>query len=219
MRLADRFRAAMLLVAALALAAPSGAAEPRDRLFQAGTLASLPAEAVLTFSRDRTVPDGSDVEVITDGGLTIRIAAGASGGGTSAAVSFDEPDREVRLPAAPTSGGHPALLVFLESTVSSLSAISGGSPYYLKNRFIESFAQPVSVEPATVAFAGTEVPGERMLFRPFEGDDNADRLGALAELELVFVLSPSVPGGLASASAEGGGFRHAIVLETAEGTQ
>lgn len=222
MTLPDRRRRtawAAVLMAALLLATPAAAAEPRDQLFQTGMLSTLPAEAVLTYSRHRTVPDWAEIEVIEDGALTIRIEAGE--GATRAAVRIDEPEREVVLPPAPTTAGHPALLIFLESTVNSLAAISGGSPFYIKNRFIESFAEPVSVEPVALHFAGTQVDGERMLFRPFEGDPNGDKLGALSGLELAFVLSEAVPGRLASASASatGGAFSHVIEIETAEGVE
>lgn len=216
MKLSDRFGALALCCALVLLAAAGTAPEPRDRLFRAGALEPLPAGTVLTFTRSRAVPPGADPGAIPDGRLTIEVSASADGSGTVAGVSFDEADRQVVLPPAPTSAGHPVLLVFLESTVNSLARIAGGSPFYIRNRFIEAFDEPSAVEPLVVGVAGTEVAGERLTFRPFEADPNRERMGALAELELRFVLSQEVPGGLVSATATAGEFSHVITLQGTE---
>ena len=205
-----------VLAASLALVLPQTAvADARDRLFETGTLAELPVGAILVFTRTREVPPGGGIEAVPEGELTIRIA-GTDAGTTEAHVRFDRAARDVSLPPSPTTAAHPALLVFLETTVQSLSEITGGSPHYLKNRFIGAFAEPASVERIELELGGRRVPAERMLFRPFEGDPHADELGSMAGLELVFILSDAVPGELYSASARGGDYAHELALESAE---
>lgn len=206
---------AVLAVAALVLASTGPAeADARDRLFATGQLAGVPAGSVLAFSRDRAVPANGGLEPI-EGALTIEIAAEGSAP-TEARVRFNQAEREVVMPPSPTTAAHPALLVFLETTVDSLSELTGGSPFYIKNRFIEAFAEPNSVETIELDFAGEIVAAERLLFRPFLGDPNADGLGPLAGLELAFVLSEAVPGELYSASATGGNYKHVLILESTE---
>lgn len=207
---------AALAIALLALAPPAtAAANARDRLFETGALAELPAGSVLSFARERAAPAGQGVEAIADGALTVRVSDGP-GGATVAETRFDEPEREIVVPPSPTTAAHPALLVFLETTVGSVSDLTGGSPFYIKNRFIEGFAQPAAVEPVELTFAGAPVAGERMLFRPFEGDPNVGRIGPLADLELAFVISDAVPGHLYSAEATATGYRHSLALQGIE---
>ena len=207
-----------VLAAALALALPlEAAADARDRLFATGTLAALPADLVLAFSRELEVPAESEVEPIRDGALTIAIAEGeGEDRGTLAQARFDQAEREVLMPPSPTTAAHPALLVFLETTVHSLSELTGGSPHYLRNRFIEAFAEPASVEAVEVDWGGGTAAAEEILFRPLEDDPHAAELGPLTELELAFVLSDDVPGGLYSAAATGGAYGHHLTLQSVE---
>lgn len=193
---------------ALALAAaPAGADEATDRLFAPGALADVASGATLTFARTRAVPDGARVDPIEDGTVTVAIRPE----GELADVRFEEGGRPAGLPPTPVQAAHPVLLLFLETAHKSVAELTGGSPFYVKNRFIESFAS-AEVEPVTTPTGA----GEKLVYRPFEGDPNTDRMGELAALELTFVLSDAVPGGLYSATASAGGYSESIAFSGTE---
>ena len=54
-----------------------------------------------------------------------------------------------------------------------------------------------AIESADATYAGATVPARRLTFRPFTADPNRARMGAFGELEIRFLLSDAVPGGLA----------------------
>lgn len=86
----------------------------------------------------------------------------------------------------PVSGGDPVLVFFLEQTARDMARLTGGSPFYIRNRIKEAI------------FGGGRIErdGDRSVasFQPFAGDPNADRMGGFQTLTLTFVLGdPSQP--------------------------
>jgi hypothetical protein len=68
--------------------------------------------------------------------------------------------------------------------VRTTAQATGGSPFYLRNRIREALGERLTaVEPDAV-----------FSMKPFEGDENAPKLGAFEGLEMVFELSPDAPG-------------------------
>lgn len=207
----DRSRRALASFAMiLALGAPAWAVavDATERLFAPGALVEVPNGAVLVFERRRSLPEGASIDPIETG--SVRVALGPNGERVD--VSFDEVGREIVLPPSPASAAHPVLLLFLETTHTSVAALTGGSPYYIKNRFIESFQS--AAELSSVQIDGDDA--ERLVYRPFEDDPNAGRMGPLAALELAFVLSDTVPGGLVSAAASAGDYAESMTFERLE---
>ena len=192
------------------LATASLAETPTDRLFAPGGLEQVAAGTTLEFAQSRDVPEGAALEPLAEGNMSIAI-----GNAETAAVSFDLPERRVTLPPHPRAAAHPALLVFLEMTNGSVATLSGGSPHYIKNRFIESFQAAPAITDVEVDYAGGTA-AERIVYRPFQNDPNAGRMGALAALELAFVLSDTVPGGLYSATASAGAYSESLTMEDGE---
>lgn len=80
----------------------------------------------------------------------------------------------------PISGGDPALTFFLEQVSRDMAGLTGGSPFYIRNRIKDAL------------FRGGEIAreGDRSVatFRPFAADPNAARMGGFETLTLTFVL-------------------------------
>jgi hypothetical protein len=219
-------RIASALLVGLAGTGPLHAGEAQDRLFTAGVLEPVATGQRLVFGHDRGGAfDSARLPVVVHGEMSVTLAeTDTKAGWREAVVTAREAEVERTLVALPESSGHPILLIFLESTVRDVAALTGGNPYYIRNRIREALAAQDVVEPAEIVLEGTSVPGERLVFRPFTEDPNRDRLGALADLEISVTLSAGVPGEIARLEAvapmEDGGepaFSETIVFERAEG--
>ena len=107
----------------------------------------------------------------------------------------------------PISGGDPVLTFFLEQTVRDMSALSGGSPHYIRNRMKEAL------------FRGGEITrdgdGVTASFQPFAEDANAARMGGFDTLRLTFVMAdPDQPIRELRAETDAvPGYRSALVLQ------
>ena len=80
----------------------------------------------------------------------------------------------------PISGGDPVLTFFLEQTARDMAGLTGGSPYYIRNRIKDAL------------FRGGQIArqGEESVatFTPFAEDPNAARMKGFETLTLTFVL-------------------------------
>ncbi|MCZ0962019.1 hypothetical protein [Paracoccus benzoatiresistens] len=80
----------------------------------------------------------------------------------------------------PISGGDPVLTFFLEQTVRDMAGLTGGSPFYIRNRIKDA------------VFKGGEITrqGDQSVasFEPFADDPNAGRMAGFQTLTLTFVL-------------------------------
>lgn len=215
-----RLLVTVMLLAGMALDGPAFAGQAQDRLFAAGVLDPVPTGQRLVFGHTRSGTfDGAILPQIPDGEMAVTIAESESGsGGREARVTARDADTERPLVTLPVTAGHPLLLIFLETTVRDIAALTGGSPYYIRNRIREALAAQDAMEPATVAVESGSVAGEMLMFRPFTDDANRDKLGELADLEIRVTLSDSVPGEVARLEALAGpAFSETIVFERLEG--
>ncbi|WP_017998672.1 hypothetical protein [Paracoccus sp. N5] len=91
-----------------------------------------------------------------------------------------------RIGPFPVSGGDPALTFFLETVSRDMAALTGGSPFYIRNRLKDALFRGGEVrreDGATVA-----------VFVPFRGDKNSARMMGFETLELRFTLGePKAP--------------------------
>jgi hypothetical protein len=182
-----------VLAFALAATAPAAAGEAQDRLFALGMLDAVPTGARLVYSHERaTAAPAEALAPLPDGSVAIALAAGPEG--RTAVVTLRDGTVARSLDPLSASGGHPLLLVFLETAVRSVAAATGGSPFYIRNRLRQALAEQDDRAPLDLAAGG---PGERLTFRPFAGDANLARLGSFAELTLTADLADGAPGRLA----------------------
>ncbi len=80
----------------------------------------------------------------------------------------------------PISAGDPVLTFFLEQVTRDMAGLTGGSPFYIRNRIKEALFQG-----GTIDRSGD---GAVASFRPFAQDPNAARMGGFQTLALTFVL-------------------------------
>jgi hypothetical protein len=99
--------------------------------------------------------------------------------------------------------GNPLIMYFMESSVREVSELSGGSPFYIRNRFKEALLESVSTEAVTVPFDGAEVAAERIVLHPLAGDVHAAEAG-FDNVAIEITVSPEVPGWYHTLEATGG---------------
>jgi len=198
---------------ALLLAAGPGLAGPlSDLIFAPGAAAGA---ADVSYAHARQVPaglpeDAALPKAVSDEVLTLAQSSGESPRrvltrqGPGAAAS---PVSEF-----PLSGPDPVLLFFLESTARNMAALTGGSPFYIRNRIREALGQ---------ADLGTEVtvegsPARQIVLRPFAADPNRASMGAFAELALTLVVETEGAPRFLSLSADTapaeGGYHESLTL-------
>lgn len=145
---------------------------------------------------------------ITDGRIELAETVDASDGKTVLELHQDSTAIKRTLGPYPVSGGDPALVFFLETTAREMARITGGSPFYIRNRIKDAVFRGGEV---------VEVDGTRKaVFRPFQDDRNKDRMAGFDTLELSFdVADPKQPilSMIAETGAEGPGFRVSMVRQ------
>lgn len=217
-----RSAATLALLVCLALAPPAVAGEAQDRLFATGVLDDVATGQRLLFAHERTGSLQAAGLPPIEGGVIALALAAADTGGRQARLTLTDAGRARALPPFPADAGHPLLLVFLETTARHVADLTGGSPFYIRNRMREALADQDAAEPVAIALDGAQVAGERLVFRPFAADPNRTRLGVFADLEIRVTVSEAVPGGFARLEAAAGpdgapGFTETIVFERMEG--
>ncbi len=209
----------VVAAAALALGLAGGGAfagAAQDRIFALAVLDDIPIGDQIVFDHAREVGVATDrLQEIADGRVEISLFESEDGRRQAQVTFFDDP-RERRLNPFPADGGNPLLMVFMETAVQGMAALTGGSPIYIRNRMRDAVRNQDDGGPVGLVYQGRPVEGERFTFRPFLTDPNRDRMGPFAELEISFVVSEDVPGTYAALSArtapsEGG--RH-LLAET-----
>lgn len=110
----------------------------------------------------------------------------------------------------PISGGDPVLTFFLEQTTRDIAKLTGGSPYYIRNRIKEALFQSGEI---------TRNGDDDMMasFRPLQDDPNAGQMNGFETLTLTFVLNddPKAPIRELQARTEGDqpGYVNRMVLQ------
>ena len=144
---------------------------------------------------------------VENGQVTLRQAIDPSDQKPILQVVEQAGTRERVIGPFPISSGDPALTYFLESTVREIAALTGGSPFYIRNRVKDA------------VFRGGEVAAEgdhkRVTLRPFADDPNKARMQGFGDLTLSFTLDPdpSRPIRVMRAEAPAPGYLHEMVMK------
>jgi len=185
------------LFAALAMlttAAFAGTPTGTEILFGTSSFDDVKVGATLTYTHERSADAKIPVRPIENGSVFVaRIEKGDSTDSTVVTLTQGNSQRE--LDHLPADRGNPIFVIFLESSVSSVTFATKGSPFYIRNRIKEAFSSGGEVSKGSVDFDGAEVDATHIEYRPFKGDRNAEKMGAAFEnLSIRFTLSDDVPG-------------------------
>ena len=186
-------------------------------------------ERELHWRLDHQGPDSPAFRQVRDGRVTLAEVTDPSDGQPLLEIretGGEDSDADPRvLGRFPVSSGDPMVVFFLENTARDMAMLTGGSPFYIRNRMKEALA---NAGPATQDADG----GVAVELRPFADDPNGDRMKGFETLRLRFVMGsdPARPireflaetdGPVAAISPEGmlpqpvapAPYRHAMVLE------
>lgn len=190
--------------AATAEAAPEAA----DLLFDEPQFSHAPPGTPLVYRYDRKV---SDPELGPSFDDRIRLLVEASNGSDDARnVKVDLFTGERHRAAGPFEAvtTNPALLIFLENHLETLSSRLSGNPGYFKNAIRLALRDKAIVAPVELSVGGRSFKGWRVTVSPFKGDANARRMRGLDSLTYRFEVAPDLPGEIAkieiTAEAPGG---------------
>jgi len=187
------------IVAALVSAGPPPARAQSDLLFSTGHLDTTPSGTTLLYRQDTSFAGGGTLPE-RHRQISLTVDGADADGQRPVEIVLDPAGQAQRLDTFRGVPGNPMLMIFLESVVSAVSAATGGSPFYLRNRMREALGDRL-----TAATDPGGSPDARILsVRPFASDPNQSRLGVFASLELQFVFDPSAPGMLSRMTALAG---------------
>jgi hypothetical protein len=192
-----RLLAALLF--GLLMVGPGRSDPVTDSLFSEGVFSGLPAGQEIRYAHVRTGPDAAEFRPVAEGSMVLTRATEDA---SHLSLTMVENGRTRNLADFPVAGGNPVLLVFLESVVRSMAALTGGSPFYIRNRLKDSLRAGGDPTEFGQPYAGQTVTARAVTLRPFASDPNAHRMGDFADLTLRFVISTGVPGHLLSLTAD-----------------
>ena len=190
-----------------------------DLIFKLGTLADQPEGGVLRYSRRITNGALPDPEA-RDRAETVTLTLA----GDDKAILRTEIDGKQRpIGGFPASVGNPMAMYFMEATVRQLAEVTGGSPFYIRNRVKEALVKGTSVRNGEQDIGGAMANVHIITMRPFADSESRALMGPFGTLEMRFTVSDAVPGWyvamIAETSSEGSKpplYSDQILAETTE---
>lgn len=161
------------------LASPLEAGEAGDLVFAERGPWDL-SQGPLVWALRQTGPEVEGFTPLGEGTISLSQVADPSDGQPVLELAEETERIQRRIGPFPVSGGDPALTFFLETTARDMVALTGGSPFYIRNRLKDAL------------FRGGEVRREGeatvAVFAPFREDENRERMFGFDTLELRFTL-------------------------------
>lgn len=208
------------MLATIALAAPSRAAETRElsdaekRLFVDDHLAKLPARATIDYAYSKR----GSLEASADDTARLIVGPPAAAGGRPVKVEYLSGANRIELPDIAAARGNPIILYFLERELREMHRLTGGSANYYRKRIRMALAEGGQVEPLTVDTSIGRVKATRIRIAPYLDDPARSRYERFAEKRYAFTLSDAVPGKIVELRSElssgAGGAAEPIIVET-----
>ena len=99
--------------------------------------------------------------------------------------------RALSYPPASSFRGNPLLLFALDRDTRELSAATGGTPSWFRNRFRQALATAAELRPVEIRHDGRLVAATVITLRPYKGEPRA---GRYQHRLYAFTLSVAVPG-------------------------
>ncbi|WP_146037966.1 hypothetical protein [Tabrizicola aquatica] len=188
-----------IILSGLVLVGPTQADTITDSLFAEGLFSTLAPGEEITYAHVRSGPAGMEFPPVTEGAMVLSKPTEDA---AHLSLTLVADLRRRSLGEFSAEGGNPVVLVFLESVARNVAALTGGSPFYIRNRIKDALRSGGDPTSAREPFAGRVVAAQAFTLRPFTDDPNRGRMGDLADLTLRFVVSPTVPGHVLSLSAD-----------------
>ena len=168
-----------LALGGLLLTAPALAGEAGDLVFAERGPWDLSAAPVV-WQIDQQGPEVEGFRPLGQGTITLSQVTDPADGKAALPLAEATPRITRKIGPFPISGGDPSLTFFLESVARDMAALTGGSPFYIRNRLKDALFRGGEV--------GTENGRKVAIFRPFADDPNRDRMFGFDSLTLRFVL-------------------------------
>ncbi|AXC50417.1 hypothetical protein DRW48_12640 [Paracoccus suum] len=235
-------KAVMAAAMAAAVLATGGASLPdkasqSDRLiFADRDLAGAAAKAPLAWRLVREGKAAAGFAPLADGLLSVVPVTDPDGGDPMLEMRETASGTERVVGRYPANGMDPVLVYFLESATRNVSALAGGNPDYIRNRFKDAMRKGGEVG-AAPAVGATEASGatgaapadggtkgdssatgsapegsatqgsaQRVTLRPLAGDPNAARMRGFDALSLTIDLAPDPSLPIAALAATAPGY-------------
>ncbi len=157
-------------------------------LFETPHLASLRPPVRLDYDFRRE--EGGKEPVSDAIRLEVRPSAGHDGKRDVSADFLTGP-RALRYPPALGFGGNPLLVFALDRDTRELSAATGGTQTWFRNRFRKALETSAEVRPGEVEWEGRRLPSTVVTLAPYAGEPRA---GRFQERRYTFALSEALPG-------------------------
>ncbi len=163
----------------IVLLTPAYADEAGDAVFAERAPWTLDQDG-LTWTVNVDGPDAEGFLHVTDGQITLTQGIDPSDQKPILQLQQQADQRSRKIGPFPSEGGDPVLTFFLEEITRDMSRLTGGSPFYIRNRLKDALFRGGSLDRAA--------DHQTAVFRPFEGDPNAAKMGGFQNLSLTFVL-------------------------------
>ena len=194
------FGAVVAIVGMMAWAAAAEPAPPlsaaQQALFATPHLANVTRPEALEYRFVQLGPGG-----FTDR-VTVTIAGLHRDGSKDLRFEFLTGERHVDYPGIAHFAGNPVLMLFLERDVRQMHDQTGLAAAYFRERLRQSFLSEAALEEGTATVGGRPVPARTIVVRPYATDPRFRHVPVITGKTYTFVVSPDVPGGIASLRAD-----------------
>lgn len=182
------FAVGLVMLAAL----PLSAGALSDALMAPGSFAKATPGVLLNYTHTRTVPAQASRSALPETHVWLQADPGEHG--TVLSLFRESGGTAHPIAAFPAQGANPLLLYYLEGVVHAMSEVTGGSPFYIRNR----------IRDALVAAPAGEVTDGRVtaVVTPFAHDPNRAQMGNFGDLALTLTYPVNEPARLLSLSAD-----------------
>lgn len=187
---------ATLISSSAAAADPSQFTEAERQLFVTPHLDGLTAPTRLHYAIARR---GSLQDTFDD---HAELALVLKDGKPFAQVQYLTGQKALKLPPFPDVQSNPVLLYFLEREIRELKRLTGGSINYFRKRIRMALATKPTVEKIQVPYQGRKLDATRVTIDPYVDDPARERYEKFARRRYQMTISPDIPGGIVSLSAE-----------------
>lgn len=135
----------------------------------------------ISWSLNQTGPEVEGFTPLGQGKVTLTQVTDPSDGKPVLQLAEDTDRIKRKIGPFPISGGDPSLTFFLETVARDMAALTGGSPFYIRNRLKDALFRGGLVEQQGEVTVAS--------FEPFKDDRNGARMLGFESLVLSFTLS------------------------------